>query len=71
MSGIHSDDMIVRNRELFETGEYTDMTVYCDGGKFRLHRFIMCSASEFFKAAMDEDNFKVGNTPQPFFLDIC
>ncbi|KAL2870157.1 BTB/POZ domain-containing protein [Aspergillus lucknowensis] len=46
---------------LLKTGQYSDMTVTCQGFKFPVHRAILCSQSLFFRAAMD-GNFKEAET---------
>lgn len=70
MSRIHSENMIARHRKMLTTGEYSDMTIVCDGEKLRVHRFIMCSASRFFEVAAG-DKYIVNKIPQPLLLDSC
>ena len=44
------------------TGEFSDLTIFCCGEKFKVHRLILCPASKFFQAA-SEKKFRVRETP--------
>ncbi|KAL3469489.1 BTB/POZ protein [Aspergillus californicus] len=46
-------------RDLLLNGDYSDMTVTCEGHTFRVHQAVLCSQSPFFKGAM-KSGFKEG-----------
>lgn len=46
--------------ELLKSGEYSDMTITCNGETFPVHKFIVCPRSAFFATALK--NFKEANT---------
>ncbi|OJI97995.1 hypothetical protein ASPVEDRAFT_147284 [Aspergillus versicolor CBS 583.65] len=46
-------------KDLFLHSQFSDMTVTCQGFTFKVHRSILCTQSDFFKAAMN-GNFKEG-----------
>lgn len=50
------------NRQLLETGEYSDLTVRCGVREWRVHRSIICKRSKFFATASD-GGFKVSVMP--------
>ncbi|KAL4959525.1 BTB/POZ domain-containing protein [Aspergillus stella-maris] len=50
-----------RMKTLFQTGEYSDMTIICKNATFKVHRSILCPQSDFFKMAM-AGNFKESQT---------
>lgn len=43
----------IRQRTLFHTGKYADLTVKCGGHTWQLHRAILCGESEFFERLCD------------------
>lgn len=45
-------------KDLFLHGQYSDMTVTCQGFTFKAHRSILCTQSDFFRGAMN-GHFKV------------
>ena len=47
-------------KDLLLSGEYSDMKIVTNGFTFNVHRAIVCSQSDFFKAAMGS-GFKVMN----------
>lgn len=50
--------------QLLESGKYSDMTLECQGHKFRVHKMVVCSQSPVLAAAMD-GNFQVlENSPR-------
>ncbi|EFR02111.1 hypothetical protein MGYG_05113 [Nannizzia gypsea CBS 118893] len=42
-------------KALLRDGSYSDMTITCNGFIFKTHRAIVCTQSQFFKAALDGD----------------
>ena len=36
---------------LYESGQFADLTIICGSEKFRCHKIVLCSQSEFFNAA--------------------
>ncbi|EEU40680.1 uncharacterized protein NECHADRAFT_76077 [Fusarium vanettenii 77-13-4] len=46
---------------LLSSGDYSDMTIRCQGREFKTHRAIVCSQSSFFKKALGS-NFKEGDS---------
>jgi hypothetical protein len=39
---------------LLRSGDYSDMTLLCDGREFKVHKLVMCSLSPVLAAAMKE-----------------
>lgn len=48
--------------ELLRTGSYSDFKITCKGTEFKVHKAIVCSASDFFKTMCDS-GFKVSPCP--------
>lgn len=44
----------------FTSGEFSDLTVKCKSDVYRAHKVVVCSQSQFFKAACS-GGFKVRN----------
>lgn len=42
--------------KLWRTGQYSDLTITCNGSQWKVHKAIVCLASDFFKACCN--NFK-------------
>lgn len=59
---LQSDDLVTRHRNMLEMGEYSDLTIVCEEKELKVHRYILCHASRFFKAACEND-FIVCETP--------
>ena len=51
--------------ELLRSGNYSDFKITCKGAEFNVHRAIVCSASDFFKALCDS-GFKVSSCSGDF-----
>jgi len=47
--------------KLYSSDKYTDMTIACNGRKFRVHKAVVCVQSKVFARAMD-GNFREGRT---------
>ena len=45
-------------RSLLDSGKYSDFKITCKGVEFKVHKAIICSASDFF-SALCESGFKV------------
>lgn len=43
----------------YQSGEWTDLEITCKGHRWRVHRVVVCTQSDFFAAALRHD-FKVG-----------
>lgn len=43
------------NAKMLETGEYSDLTIKCDGREYKVHKLILCSQSRVIKAECDLD----------------
>ena len=56
-----------RNKQLLETGKYSDFIIECGGRQFKLHRSIICPQSKFLEVLCDS-NFEVNPSPT---LDSC
>lgn len=56
---------------IFNSPKYSDLTVFCGGDKYLVHRAIVCPRSKFFDAACD-GAFKVSDSDPLVnnFLDI-
>ncbi|KAK7536821.1 uncharacterized protein J3D65DRAFT_658328 [Phyllosticta citribraziliensis] len=49
---------------VLESGEYSDLEIRCSDDKYKVHKAIVCSQSEFFRLAIKpETGFKVGYIP--------
>lgn len=53
-----SSDMRLDFGNILATGKYSDFRIKCNEHTFNVHKAVLCSASPFFKAAM-EGNTKV------------
>lgn len=47
-------------RRLFEEEDYKDLTIICGSERIRVHKALVCSRSDFFKAACKKGTFKEG-----------
>lgn len=47
---------------LLDSGKYSDFKITCKGAEFKVHKAIVCSASDFFSALCDS-GFKVSSPP--------
>jgi hypothetical protein len=45
--------MLARNRELLNTGKFSDLTIKCHGESFKVHKAVVCPCSPFFMKACD------------------
>lgn len=50
--------------EIYQTGEYADCNLVCEGRAWDLHRQIICPRSAYFRDAY-KGNLDVGNTNLP------
>ena len=51
-----TDHLVDKYKQLFSTKLFSDVTLVCDDMvKFRAHRFVLSSGSEFFKSILDDD----------------
>lgn len=66
MSELNSDAHKDSNRQLLETGAYSDLILCCGERKFHVHRAILCTKSIFFAKAC-EGNFMV-RSEIPFII---
>ncbi|KAF2716048.1 hypothetical protein K431DRAFT_258318 [Polychaeton citri CBS 116435] len=48
-------------RRLYDTGEYSDLTIECGSEIFRVHKALMCTFSTWFATTCKEGRWKEGN----------
>jgi BTB/POZ domain len=58
------DTLAKRNKQLLETGKYSDFIIECGGRQFKVHRSIVCPQSKFLEI-LCESNFEVILSPAP------
>ncbi|TPX16135.1 uncharacterized protein E0L32_004130 [Thyridium curvatum] len=56
--------------DALKDGRHSDVTVKCGNRKWRLHKVVLCSRSDYFKAALS-GNFKAGHLRQLCMFDSC
>lgn len=61
--------MITRFRCL-QSGDYSDLTIKCNGKEFQVHKFVLCTQSAFFAKAVKKGAFEVGDIYEPTRLLI-
>ncbi|TID23401.1 Siderophore iron transporter [Venturia nashicola] len=47
---------------LYRSGQYTDLTIICDGHTFNVHKSVICMQSSFFEKACKKNAFMEGET---------
>ncbi|KAE9984452.1 hypothetical protein EG328_008751 [Venturia inaequalis] len=47
---------------LYQSGQYADLTITCDGHTFTVHKSVICMQSSFFEKACKKDTFMEGAT---------
>ncbi|TLD36084.1 Siderophore iron transporter [Venturia nashicola] len=47
---------------LYQSGQYTDLTIICDGHTFNVHKSVICMQSSFFEKACKKNAFMEGET---------
>ena len=52
------ENIATANRQLLESGRFSDLTIVCSGQEFKVHKTIVCMQSAFFMACC-EGGFKV------------
>ena len=57
----HKNSIIARNNILWESAEYSDLTIRCGSREFKVHRAIVCPGSHYFSTACN-GQFKEGRT---------
>lgn len=45
-------DCILTHSRLFDTGEYSDLTITCGQDTYKVHKAIVCKRCDFFKRAI-------------------
>ncbi len=53
MEDIHTKNMAAGIKNIFESSKYSDLTIWCSGKEFKVHRNILCPRSPFFAASCD------------------
>jgi hypothetical protein len=59
---------ILRLASLRETGKGSDLVIVCGTESFNVHKCVMCTASEWFDKACNNENWKASSDVRP--LDI-
>ncbi|KAJ9129702.1 hypothetical protein NKR23_g12480 [Pleurostoma richardsiae] len=47
-----SEELLNSFKKIYSSGEYSNLTITCNGKRFQVHRAIVCPRSEFFAAAL-------------------
>lgn len=65
MAGPGSNGLIAGLQNVFNSEEFSDLTIRCEEQEWKVHRAVICPQSKFFAVACNGD-FKVNSAP-----DLC
>jgi len=51
--------MYLISTDIYESGDYSDLTVICGGDVYKVHKAIICPRSDFFSKACRDKAWKV------------
>ncbi|KAI1191525.1 hypothetical protein F5B17DRAFT_382209 [Nemania serpens] len=50
-----SEELLGSLKRLYSSGDYSDLTIMCNGKNYQVHKCIICPRSDFFAAACRHD----------------